>query len=57
MESVIKVSLVEIYCEKVCDLLNPDKVDLVITQDTKTGIKIENVTEVTIANEEDMVMI
>mmetsp|Transcript_42290 Transcript_42290/g.55713 ORF Transcript_42290/g.55713 Transcript_42290/m.55713 type:complete len:86 (-) Transcript_42290:504-761(-) len=52
MEFVVKVSYVEIYMERVRDLMNPSAHDLKIREDKKNrGIFIENVTEHYVAEE------
>ena len=47
----IKVSMVEIYNEKVKDLLDPKKDNLQVRQDKKRGIYLQDVTEVAIVEE------
>jgi len=45
IEFTVKVSMVEIYLEKIWDLLDPKKFNLEIWEDKKLGIYIEEVTE------------
>lgn len=47
----VKVSMVEIYNERVKDLLNPVKDNLQIRQDKKKGIYLQDVTERYIAED------
>jgi kinesin family protein 5 len=42
MEFVVKVSLIEIYMERIRDLFDPSKTDLKIREDKNKGIWIEN---------------
>ena len=51
MDFVVKVSYVEIYMERVRDLMNPSAHDLKIREDRKgRGIYIEGVTEFSIGD-------
>jgi kinesin family protein 5 len=52
MEFRIKVSMVELYMEKLRDLINTKKNDLKIRSDKKKGIFIENLTETYISSPE-----
>lgn len=54
IEFKIKVTLVEIYMERIRDLLDISKVDLKIREDKTRGIYIDNVTESYVAGEEDV---
>jgi len=45
IEFTVKVSMIEIYLEKIRDLLDPKKFNLEIWEDKKIGIYIEEVTE------------
>jgi len=45
LEFTVKVSMVEIYMERIRDLLNPEKYNLKIREDKLKGIFIENCTE------------
>ncbi len=44
IEFRIKVSLVELYMEKLRDLIDPNKSDLKIRSDKKRGVFIEDLT-------------
>ena len=54
IEFEVKVSMVEIYNEKVKDLLNPIKDNLQIRQDKKKGIYLQDVTERYIAEDNEV---
>jgi kinesin family protein 5 len=54
VEFRIKVSLVELYMEKLKDLLDSNKVDLKIRSDKKRGIFIEDLTENYISSMEEV---
>ena len=41
----VKASYVELYCERIQDLLDPAKVDLKISETADTGVKITDVTQ------------
>ena len=45
IEFRIKVAIVEIYCEKIRDLLDISKADLKIREDKTRGVYIQDVTE------------
>jgi kinesin family protein 15 len=45
METLIKVTYVEIYNEKIFDLLTEENQALNLREDLKQGVYIENVTE------------
>lgn len=49
IEFTVKVSIVEIYMEKIRDLLDATKVNLKVREDKRKGIYIEDVTEVFIS--------
>ena len=51
MEFEIKVSMVEIYMEKIRDLIDPTKTDLKIREEKSKGVFIENVTEFSVSEE------
>ena len=51
IEFVVKVSYVEIYMERVRDLMNPSAHDLKIREHRGKGVYIENVTEHYVAEE------
>ncbi len=54
IEFTVKVSIVEIYLERIRDLLCPDKVNLKIRQDKQKGVYIEDVTESYVTEERDI---
>lgn len=45
IEFTVKVSMIEIYMEKIRDLLEPSKTDLKVREDKKRGVYIEDVNE------------
>jgi len=51
IEWTVKVSIVEIYLEKIRDLISPEKSNLKVREDKARGIYIEDVTETYVANE------
>ena len=51
MEFQVKVSMIEIYMEKVHDLINPSAQNLKIRQEKSKGVYIENVTEIYVSEE------
>ena len=54
MEFQVKVSMVEIYMEKVHDLINPSTQDLKIREERGKGVYIENVTEIYVSEEAEV---
>jgi kinesin family protein 5 len=54
IEFRIKVSLVELYMEKLRDLIDSNKSDLKIRSDKKRGIFIEDLTETYISSPEEV---
>ena len=54
VEFRIKVSIVELYMEKLRDLMDSHKIDLKIRSDKKKGIYIENLTEIYISTPEEI---
>jgi kinesin family protein 5 len=50
----VKVAFIEIYMEKVADLLEPKSTNLTIRFDKKRGVTIDQVTERQIASEEEV---
>jgi len=54
MEFTVKVSMTEIYNEKIKDLLDPRKVDLKIHEEKGKGIYIQNVTERYVCDESEV---
>jgi hypothetical protein len=53
MEFVVKVSLIEIYMERIRDLFDPTKTDLKIREDKSKGIWIENVSEICVGSPQE----
>jgi hypothetical protein len=53
MEFVVKVSLIEIYMERIRDLFDPNKTDLKIREDKSKGIWIENVSEICVGSPQE----
>lgn len=54
LEFRIKISIVEIYMEKIKDLLEPAKNNLTIREDRTRGVYIQDVTEKYVANEAEV---
>lgn len=54
IEFKLKVSIVEIYMEKIRDLLEVSKNDLKIREDKNRGIYIQDVTETYVSEESDV---
>ena len=55
LEFRIKISVVELYMEKIRDLLNPSRgVDLKIREDKAKGIYIQDITETYVADETEI---
>ncbi len=54
IEFRIKVSLVELYMEKLRDLIDSNKNDLKIRSDKKRGVFIEDLTETYISSPEEV---
>ena len=54
MEFTVKVALVEIYLEKIRDLIDPEKYNLKIREDRARGIYIEDVSEVYVSQESEV---
>lgn len=57
IEFTVKVSMVEIYMERIKDLLDPKKINLNIHQDKENGIHIEDVTETYVTDEKEVYQI
>jgi len=55
LEFLVKVSYIEIYMEKIRDLLNPAKTDLKIRENRDKSVYIENVTESYVASQADVI--
>ncbi len=54
VEFTVKVSMIEIYMEKIKDLIIPEKVNLSIREDKMKGIYIENLSEHYASSEEEV---
>lgn len=54
LEFRIKVSVVELYMEKVRDLLNPGKLEPKIREDRERGVYIQDVLEQYVADEDEI---
>ncbi len=54
IEWTVKVSIVEIYLEKIRDLISPEKSNLKVREDKARGIYIEDVTETYVADEREV---
>ena len=54
IEFTVKVSMIEIYMEKIKDLLDPKKTNLKIHEEKNKGIYIEDVTETYVGEEEEV---
>jgi kinesin family protein 5 len=54
LEFTIRVSMLEIYNEKIKDLLDPKKDNLKIVEDKVRGIMVDDCTEVYVASGEEM---
>lgn len=57
IQYIIKISIVEIYNEKIRDLIDVDKTNLNIRECKKKGIYIEDLTECTVEDEKDVLNI
>lgn len=51
IEFTVKLSMIEIYCEKIKDLLDPTKDNLKVHEDKTKGVYIAEVTETYVAEE------
>lgn len=54
IEFTVKVSIVEIYLEKIRDLISPEKYNLKIREDRARGIYIEDITEAYVSQESEV---
>ena len=54
VEFTVKVSFLEIYMEKIMDLLNPKKSNLTVRKDPNQGVFVKDSTEVYVNNSEEM---
>ena len=57
IEYVIKVSVVEIYNEKIRDLLDGSKLNLKVREHIKSGFYIQDLTEIYVTNEQDIMVL
>ena len=51
---IVKVSFLEIYNEKIMDLLDTNKTNLKIKEDRLRGIFVQNLTEIKVESPEEM---
>ena len=56
-EFTIKISIIEIYKEKIHDLLNPEQNNLMIKEDAFRGIFIPELTEFSVVDEDELLEI
>ncbi len=54
IEFVVKVSMVEIYMERIKDLLDPKKNNLKVHEDKQKGVYIADLTEMYVGDEEEV---
>lgn len=56
MEFIVKVSYIEIYMERIRDLLDPykSKVNLQVREDLQRGIFVEGMTEISVTSDEEL---
>ena len=54
VEFKVKISMLEIYNEKIKDLLNPEKDNLKVKESKKTGVFVDGCKEVFVGSSEDM---
>ena len=54
IEFVVKVSYLEIYMEKIMDLLDPKKTNLLVRRDPQKGIIVKDCTEVYVNSCQEM---
>ena len=54
IEFTVKVSIVEIYLERIRDLLSPEKSNLKVREDKARGIYLEDVTESYVSDESEV---
>lgn len=57
VEFTVKVSYLEIYMEKIMDLLNPSKSNLIVRKEPNTGVQIKDSTEVYVSNATEMLSV
>lgn len=53
-EFTVKVSMIEIYMEKIKDLLDPSKTNLKVHEDKVKGLYIDNCTEMYVGDEDEV---
>lgn len=53
----VTVSVTEIYCERICDLLNPSRDNLQVQQEKLRGITVAHATETPVASEAELVQV
>ena len=51
------MSVIEIYCERICDLLDPSKDNLQVQQERLRGITVAQATEVPVGSEAELVQV
>ena len=49
--------MIEIYCERICDLLDPGNNNLQVQQERLRGITVANATEVPVGSEAELVQV
>ena len=54
IEFTVKVSMIEIYMERIKDLLDPSKSNLKVHEDKNKGVYISDCTETYVAEEEEV---
>lgn len=54
IEFTVKVSMIEIYMEKLKDLLDPSKTNLKVHEDKVKGLYIQDATETYVGDEEEV---
>lgn len=54
LEFTVKVSMIEIYMEKIKDLLDPSKTNLKVHEDKVKGLYIQDATETYVGDEDEV---
>ena len=54
LEFQVKISMVEIYMEKVKDLLDPTRTNLRVKEEKGKGVSIQGVTEIYVVTEDEV---
>jgi kinesin family protein 5 len=54
MEFTVKISMIEIYMEKIRDLLDPSKDNLAVHEAKGKGVYVGDVTETYVSNEQEV---